>query len=49
MLTKPWRDLAVDLIDPLPTRECLLVTVDYYSRLIELDVVRNTASIVIIR
>ena len=49
MPTKPWRDLAVDLMGPLPTGESLLVTVDYYSRWIEVDVVRNTASSVIIR
>lgn len=49
MPTKPWRDLAVDLMGPLPTGESLLVTVDYYSRWIEVDVVRNTASSVIIK
>ena len=32
MPTKPWRDLAVDLMGPLPTGESLLVTADYYSR-----------------
>ena len=42
MLTKPWMDLAVDLMGPLPTGESLLVTVDYYSRWIEVDVVRTT-------
>ena len=47
--TKPWRDLAVDLTGPLPTGESLLVTVDYYSRWIEVDVVRNTTSTAIIR
>ena len=49
MPTKPWRDLAVDLMGLLPTGESLLVTVDYYSRWIEVDVVRNTAGSVIIR
>ena len=49
MPTKPWRDLAVDLMGPLPTGESLLVTVDYYSRWIEVDVVRNTTSSAIIR
>ena len=44
MPTKPWRDLAVDLMGPLPTGESLLVTVDYYSRWIEADVDRNTTS-----
>ena len=49
MPTKPWRDLAVDLMGPLPTGESLLVTVNYHNRWIEVDVVRNTASSVIIR
>ena len=49
MPTKPWRDLAADLMGPLPTGENLLVTVDYYSRWIEVDVVRNTSSGSIIR
>ena len=44
MPTKPWRDLAVDLMGPLPTGESLLGTIDYYSRWIEADVDRNTTS-----
>ena len=47
MPTKPWRDLAVDLMGPLPTGEILLVTVDYYSRWI--DVICNTSSSSIIK
>ena len=47
--TKPWRDLETDLMDPLPTGESLLVTVDYYSRWIQVDVVRNTSSSTIIK
>ena len=39
MPSKPWRDLATDLMAPLPTGESLLVTVAYYSRWIEVDVV----------
>ena len=49
MPTKLWRDLAVDLMGPLPTGESLLVAVDYYSRCIEVDVVRNTTTSTIIR
>ena len=49
MPTKPWRDLAVDLMGPLPTGDNLLVTVDYYSRWIEVDVIRNTSSSSIIK
>ena len=48
MPTKPWRDLAVDLMGPLPTGESLLVTVDYYSRWVEVDVIKSTTSRVII-
>ena len=49
MPIKPWRALAVDLMGPLPTGESLLITVDYYSRWVELDVVRRTTSNGIIR
>ena len=49
MPSKPWRDLAIDLMCPLPTGESLHVTVDYYSRSIAVDVVRNTSSIAIIK
>ena len=44
MPTKPWRDLSVDLMGPLSTGESLLVTVEYYSRWIEVDFVANTTS-----
>ena len=49
MPTKPWRDLSIDLMGPLPTWESLLVTVDYYSRWIEVDILRSTTSSAIIR
>ena len=29
---RPWQDLALDLLGPLPTGEHLLVLVDYFSR-----------------
>ena len=48
MPSKPLRDLATDLMGSLPTGESPLVTVDFYSRWIELDVVRNTSSSTII-
>ena len=33
---KPWEDLAIDLMGPLPrTGEYLLVVVDYFSRYFE--------------
>ena len=44
MPTKPWRDLSVVLMGPLSTGESLLVTVEYYSRWIEVDFVANTTS-----
>lgn len=44
MPTKPWRDLAVDLMGPLPTIKSLLVTFDYYRGWIEVDVVPSSIS-----
>ena len=35
--TGPWRDLAIDLLGPLPTGESILVVVDY-----EIDILRST-------
>ena len=49
MLPKqPWEEVAVDLMGPLPTGEHLLVLVDYYSRWMEVDVIRTTSSKTII-
>ena len=45
---KPWEEVAVDLMGPLPSGEHLLVLVDYYSRWIEVDVIRITSSKTII-
>ena len=42
--TGPWRDLAVDLLGPLPTGESILVVADYYSRYYERDVLRSTVT-----
>jgi hypothetical protein len=44
MSERPWQDLALDLLGPVPTGEHLIVLVDYYSRWIEVDVVRSTNS-----
>ena len=44
MPTKPWRDLAVDLMGPLPTIKSLLVTFDYYRGWIEVYVVPSSIS-----
>ena len=42
--TGPWRDLAVDLLGPLPTGESILVVVDYYSRYYEIDIMKSTVA-----
>ena len=39
-----WEQLATDLHGPLPSGETLLVTVDYYSRYVEVDVLKKSAS-----
>ncbi|KAK2559429.1 Uncharacterized protein P5673_018062 [Acropora cervicornis] len=46
---RPWQDLALDLLGPLPTGEHLLVLVDYFSRWVEVDVIYSTTSEVIIK
>ena len=46
---QPWEELALDLLGPLPTGDSLFVFVDYYSRWIEVDVIRTTTSKVIIQ
>ncbi|CAB4022188.1 Transposon Tf2-9 poly, partial [Paramuricea clavata] len=38
---RPWQDIAIDLMGPIPTGESLLVTVDYYSRFYEVVVMRS--------
>ena len=37
----PWVDLAADLMGPLPSGECHFVVVDYYSRYVEVKVMRT--------
>ena len=46
--SSPWEHSAADLLGPLPTGESLLVTVDYYSRYFEVDILHSTTSKVII-
>ena len=41
---RPWQHLACDLLGPLPSGDSLLVTVDYFSRYIEADIMRSTIS-----
>ena len=40
----PWRDLAVDLLGPLPTGESILVVIHYYSRYHEIDIMKSTVT-----
>ena len=42
--TGPWRDLATDLLGPLPTGKSILVVVDYYSRYYEVDIQKSTVA-----
>lgn len=39
--SKPWVDLGLDYLGPLPTGESLLVVVDYYSRYMEVKIVKD--------
>lgn len=41
MPDKPWVDLAIDFLGPMPTGEYILVVVDYYSRYMELEVMQK--------
>ena len=45
---RPWQDLALDLLGPMPTGEHLLVLVDYFSRWVEVDIIKCTTSETII-
>ncbi|XP_055644759.1 uncharacterized protein K02A2.6-like [Toxorhynchites rutilus septentrionalis] len=38
---KPWIDVALDFLGPLPTGEYLLVVIDYYSRYKEIEVMKH--------
>ncbi|KAJ8363309.1 hypothetical protein SKAU_G00121400 [Synaphobranchus kaupii] len=40
----PWRDVAVDLLGPLPSNHSILVVVDYYSRYYEYDILTSTTT-----
>lgn len=39
--SKPWQHLAVDYLGPLPSGHNLLVLVDYYSRYIEIEIMKK--------
>ena len=44
-----WQEVALDLLGPMPGGEYLLVVVDYFSRWMEVDVIRSTTSATIIK
>ena len=44
-----WQEVALDLLGPLPEGEFLLVTVDYFSRWMEVDVIYSTTNATIIK
>lgn len=39
--SKPWVDLGMDYLGPLPTGESLLVVIDYFSRYMEVKIVKD--------
>ena len=41
---RPWKELSIDFIGPFPTGESLLVVMDDYSRLPEVEIVHSTSS-----
>lgn len=41
MPNEPWRHIAIDFLGPLPLADYLLVTVDFFSRYIEIDIMRS--------
>lgn len=45
---KPWEDLAADVLGPMPNGEYLLVTIDYFSRYFEVDILSSITSASII-
>ena len=40
----PWQDCGVDLLGPLPTGDSILVVIDYYSRFLEVAILKSTTS-----
>lgn len=47
--TRPWADLAIDFVGPLPSGHNLLVIVDYYSRFTEVIVMRQITAHLTVR
>lgn len=42
--SKPWQHLAIDFMGPLPSGHNLIVVVDYYSRYIEVEIMKKIDS-----
>lgn len=38
---RPWVDLAIDFLGPMPTGEYVFVVIDYYSRYMELEIMNK--------
>lgn len=38
---RPWVDIAIDFLGPMPSAEYILVVIDYYSRYMELEVMNK--------
>lgn len=49
MPSQPWQHIAIDFLGPLPSGENLLVIVDYYSRYIEVEIMRSIESSEVIK
>lgn len=39
--SEPWKDLAIDFLGPLPSGHNLFVVVDYFSRFIEIEIMKK--------
>lgn len=46
---RPWQMLAVDLLGPLPSGHYLLVLVDYFSRFVEVAIMKSVTSKLVVR
>lgn len=44
MSDRPWQDLVLHLLGPMPTGEHLIVLFDHHSRWMEVDITRSTSS-----
>ena len=45
----PWKEIAIDIMGPLPSKHYLFVIVDYFSRFYEVDVLNNIEAKTIIK